>query len=279
MSWSTEVPVLLPGTAGTFDSTAVKDPSIVFAEGRWHLFYTARGNGKYSLGYVSGPRLETLQAEPRAQLSGLSAPLYAAPQVFFFRPRKEWFLIYQTSASNYQPMYSTTKTIANPNSWSAPRNLIKKVEGAKWIDFWVICDEKYAYLFYTRDHNKVMARQTPLASFPDGFGEAKTVFQGVHEAVHIYRERGRRRYAMLFEQREPDLSRRYSRAESGNLLGPWRLTDRTFARASHGELIRENSDERLQADLDHPRFLVQELPAGGNRLNYPELSWRLKLLQ
>jgi len=84
---------------------------------------------------------------------------------------------------------------------------------------------------------------------------------------------------MLFEQREPDLSRRYSRVESGNLLGPWRLTDRTFARASHGELIRESSDERLQADFDHPRFLVPELPAGGNLLDYPELRWRLKLIQ
>lgn len=279
MSWRSEVQVLLPGPAGAFDSTAVKDPSIVFAEGRWHLFYTARGNGKYSLGYVSGPRLETLQAEPRTQLSRLSAPVYAAPQVFFFRLRKEWFLIYQISASNYQPMYSTTKTIGDPSSWSAPRKLVTKVEGAKWIDFWVICDEKNAYLFYTRDHNEVIARQTPLASFPEGFGEAKTVFQGVHEAVHIYRERGQRTYVMLFEQREPDLSRRYSRAESGNLPGPWHLTDRTFARASHGELIREGSDERLQADFNHPRFLIQELPAGSNLLDYPELPWRLKLIQ
>jgi len=59
---------------------------------------------------------------------------------------------------------------------------------------------------------------------------------------------------MLFEEREPDLSRRYARAEAENLLDPWRLTESNFARASHGELIRERSDERLEADVNNPRF-------------------------
>jgi predicted GH43/DUF377 family glycosyl hydrolase len=48
--WSAGPVLFAPGERGTFDETAVKDPSIVYHEGRWHLFYTARGQGKYSLG-------------------------------------------------------------------------------------------------------------------------------------------------------------------------------------------------------------------------------------
>ncbi len=272
--------MLLPGTAGSFDATAVKDPSIVFAQGQWHLFYTARGNGKYSLGYVAAPRLETLQSQPRMQLSALSgnASTYAAPQVFFFRPQQRWFLIYQTSASNYQPMFSTTKTIGDPNSWSRPQELVRKQEPSKWIDFWVICDDQDAYLFFTRDHHEVVAMRTSLAAFPQGFHEPRLVFAGVHEAVHIYKETGKPKYTMLFEEREPDLTRRYGRAQADHLLGPWRLTQRTFAIASHGELLRTSSDERLEADLTHPRFLIQALPKGSNLKDYPELPWRLELI-
>ena len=273
--------MLSPGPAGSFDATAVKDPSIVFAEGQWHLFYTARGNGKYSLGYVAAPHLETLQSQPRVQLSALSAgtSTYAAPQVFFFRPQQRWFLIYQTSASNYQPMFVTTKTIGDPNSWSTPQELVQKPERAKWIDFWVICDDQNAYLFFTRDHREVMAMQTSLAAFPQGFGEPKPVFAGVHEAVHIYKENGKPKYSMLFEERKPDLTRRYGRAQADHLLGPWRLTERAFAKASHGELLRSSSDERLEADLTHPRFLIQALPEGSNLKDYTELPWRLNLIR
>jgi len=280
-SWQQESIVLLPGIAGSFDATAVKDPSIVFAEGRWHLFYTARGNGKYSLGYVAAPRLETLQSQPRMQLSALAGntSTYAAPQVFFFRPQKRWFLIYQTSASNYQPMFSTTKTIGDPNSWSTPQELVRKQERSKWIDFWIICDDQNAYLFFTRDHHEVVAMQTSLAAFPYGFSKPKPVFAGVHEAVHIYKENGKSKYSMLFEVREPDLTRRYGRAQADHLLGPWRLIEEAFARASHGELLRISSDERLEADLTNPRFLIQALPNGSNLRDYPELPWRLKLIQ
>jgi len=271
----------MPGAAGSFDATAVKNPSIIYAEGQWHLFYTARGNGRYSLGYAAAPALEGLAKAARTQLSALNAgsETFAAPQVFYFRPRREWFLIYQTAASNYQPVYATTKNIADPNSWSRPRDLVRKTDTAKWIDFWIICDDRNAYLFYTREHNEVVAMITTLAQFPNGFSEPKTVFQGVHEAVHIYREQGEERYAMLFERREEDLSRTYGLAESKALLGPWRVTDSNFARASHGELIRRSADERLIADLHHPRFLIQELIPESKNRNYPEQRWFLKLIE
>ena len=266
--------MLSPSVKGSFDATAVKDPSIVYAEGNWRLFYTARGNGKYSLGYVAAPTLEGLATAPRIQLPG-----HAAPQVFFFRPKKEWFLISQTAAANYQPVYSTTKSIGDAATWSAPQELVHKQERAKWIDFWVICDERNAYLFFTRDHEEVVALQTTLAAFPEGWGPPVTVFHGVHEAVHVYRESGRKKYGMIFELREPDLSRRYALAEAEQLLGPWHVVDPLFAHASHGELLRTSSNELLEADFRHPKFLIQALLPGADLQNYPELPWRLELLR
>jgi predicted GH43/DUF377 family glycosyl hydrolase len=40
--WQIGDPILSPGLKDSFDEVAVKDPSIVFFEGMWHLFYTAR---------------------------------------------------------------------------------------------------------------------------------------------------------------------------------------------------------------------------------------------
>ena len=57
-AWRPEGPLLVPGPSVAFDHTAVKDPSLVFFEGRWHLFYTARGNNEYTTGYVSAEKLE-----------------------------------------------------------------------------------------------------------------------------------------------------------------------------------------------------------------------------
>jgi predicted GH43/DUF377 family glycosyl hydrolase len=49
-AWKPELSILDPGSTGSFDETAVKDPSIVFAGGKWYVFYTARGHHEYSPG-------------------------------------------------------------------------------------------------------------------------------------------------------------------------------------------------------------------------------------
>jgi predicted GH43/DUF377 family glycosyl hydrolase len=121
--WKPELSVLAPGAAGSFDETAVKDPSVVFARGKWHLFYTARGRHEYSVGYVAASRLEDLQKASRYQVVAAYA---AAPQVFFYREQQLWYLLYQTATSNYQPVCSTTKNISDPHSWSAPKPLVVK---------------------------------------------------------------------------------------------------------------------------------------------------------
>lgn len=275
--WKPEMSILTPGAVGSFDETAVKDPSIVFASGKWHVFYTARGHHQYSLGYVTASRLEDLQKASRFQL----VPAYAAaPQVFFYREQQLWYLVYQTASSNYQPVYSTTTTIDEPRSWSPPKQLVVKPPGEKWIDFWIIFDKQQAVLFYTRNHQDVVAMTTSRRAFPSGFHKPVVVYTGVHEAVHVYRDRDRKDYILLFERRKiEDGSRSYGLARSETLLGPWSTVRGWTVDASHGELLRASNDEELEADLEHARFLIQQSPHTENGRDYAELPWSLVLMK
>ena len=200
----------------------------------------------------------------------------AAPQVFFYQPQRLWYLIFQTTASQYQPVYATTKTIDDPRSWSAPKPLLVKTEKGKWIDFWIICDDTQAVLFYTRDQQDVVAMTTSLSDFPKGFAHPATVYQGVHEAVHVYRDR--QGFALLFELRAENGSRKYGLAQAPNLLGPWTTVRDWTVAASHGELLRSGIDQHLQADLQHPQFLIQKLTSDGQGKDYAEWRWHLVLI-
>jgi hypothetical protein len=300
VGWQAGPPILLPGAVGTFDQTAVKDPSVVFYDGKWHLFYTARGASQYTTGYVAAARLEDLQRAPRHQLQqlrGKTDGYGCAPQVFYLQPQKTWYLIFQTRDANYQPVYSTTATIEEPGSWTSPVPLVAKNDETKWIDFWVICDEQTAYLFFTRGHHDVYAATTPLDRFPTGWDSPRRVFGPVHEAVHVYRVLGRPEYHMLYETRLPgsDTLRRFGLATAPELLGPWtKLTDE-FAtggqlvypdgiepwteEVSHGELIRAGCDQRLEYDPAGAAFLIQGLRVDEHQGPYPDLPWRLGLIR
>jgi endo-1,4-beta-xylanase len=283
-AWRFVQPVLDPGKPGTFDETAVKDPSILRYAGRWHLFYTARGMNRYSLGYVAAKDLHELNRAPRHRIG---PPDYAAaPQVFFFRPQKRWYLIYQTMASNYQPVFSTTTDLGQPGSWSAPQPLTSKLERDKWIDFWIICDDQLAWLFFTRNQTDVYAMTTSTAQFPSGFANPRKVFSGVHEAVHVYRTHSG--YAMLFETSDAGGWRRFGLAKARDLGGQWRLEAPEYAAQirgqwsrdiSHGELLRSGYDERMEADVERARFLIQGMPEPLHRGDYPSLPWRLGLIR
>ncbi len=297
-AWLAGRPLFNPGPKGAFDAVAVKDPSIVRFGDQWHLFYTARGEDGYSLGYAAAPALEELDASPRhclVQLGGDRDAYAAAPQVFYFVPDKHWHLVYQTRDSNYQPVYSRTADINDPASWSAPASLVNKDDKAKWIDFWVICDDESAWLFYTRDHEAVWAMECPLARFPRGFASPRRVFAPVHEAVHVYRNTADGRYHMLYETRLRGDIRRFGLATAETLGGPWqdatpgyvtgamlqfppdvpRWTDEV----SHGEMLRTGHDQRLEYDADESRFLIQGMREEAHTGEYSQLTWRLGIIE
>jgi len=42
--------ILTAGEKGSFDDVAVKDPTIVYYQGKWHLFYTVSGKKASGIG-------------------------------------------------------------------------------------------------------------------------------------------------------------------------------------------------------------------------------------
>ena len=121
-AWTVGDPVLTPGPEGSFDEVAVKDPSIVFHDGAWHLFYTARSEKEYTTAYVSAAELSGLHKAPRHELPMIRGKTRygCAPQVFFFEPQNKWYLIYQSRDAGYQPMFSTTTDIPTGSLPTAP---------------------------------------------------------------------------------------------------------------------------------------------------------------
>lgn len=296
-TWTVSAPILQPGPTGTFDEVAVKDPSVVFAEGQWHLFYTARSKQEYTIGYAAAKTLEGLAAaerHPLKQIRGGGSVYAAAPQVFFFAPQELWYMIFQSRDTNYQPMFSTTTTIGLPESWSIPEPLVKKNESAKWIDFWVLCDEERAYLYYTRNHRDVYSMDTAIADFPEGFGTPRNVFSTVHEAVHVYKVKDKEEYHMICEYQEKDM-RHFGLAVAPHPAGPWTMANEEYAtgqqlrfsestpcwtvEVSHGEALRSGCDQRLEYDAEHTQLLIQGLPEGKHKGPYEMLPWSLGVIE
>lgn len=299
--WHAEPPCFRPGPEGAFDEVAVKDPTIVFDQERWHLFYTARNKTGYTLGYACAASVEEFNAEPRHNLdiASRTTGYAAAPQVFYFEPQNLWYLIYQVhnlpgEKGRYTPMYVTTHTLADPDSWSVPQILVQKFEPDKWIDFWVICDESMAYLFYTRNHEAMVYMTTPLERFPHGFSNPVIVENvEVHEAVCVYKIRGVDRYAMLVETNENE-RRAFRLSTATSLAGPWSVTQPFAAGAmlrfpdgatawttmvSHGELLRSGTNQRLEIEsLEHTEILIQGT-TGYRPEAYQDIEWRLGIIR
>ena len=274
----------------------MKDPSIVFFGGKWHLFYTARSKTDYTTGYITASTLTGLQCAQRHELPMIRgrSRYGCAPQVFHFEPQNRWYLIFQNRDANYQPAYSTTTTISQPASWSQPLPLIRKDAREKWIDFWIICDDTKAYLFYTQAHRQVMVRFTNLEAFPRGWGASKMVFAGIHEAVHIYKVKGTSEYHMIYELNTQGV-RSFGLARAEHPTGPWaKITDDYATGAllsltgkagpwtemvSHGEAIRIGYNQRMEYDPDDCRWLIQGLRKEGADVPYISLPWKLGIMK
>lgn len=212
--WIVDKPLLEAGPAGTFDEIAVKDPSIVHDGKRYHLFYTSKSsyetrdslghlskNGS-GLGYLTAPTLEQMKDAVRYDLGRIIGAVIVAPQVFYFEPQQCWYMIAQTTVEgkpDLMPVYLTNPRIEDVYGWSGPHLLqTGKSHNGFWIDFWVICDNEKAHLFYTDHEGSLFRFESPLEEFPDGFRKQKqeTVLTArgetdlgrwrLHEASHIY---------------------------------------------------------------------------------------------
>lgn len=301
--WTGGAPLVQPAQRPEDPCYSVKDPSTVHFEGRWHLFCTIRSQKRtHQIEYLSFDDWTNASTASRHILT-LTNGYFCAPQVLYFTPHRKWYLIYQISDSNrrmLQPAFSTTANVADPGSWTPPVWLFTEhPENVKaWIDFWVICDERKAHLFFTSDNGLMWRAETPLEKFPHGWSKPVVVLRGdIFEASHTYRLKRLDRFLTVIEAQAG--SRRYYKAYLADRLdGEWKplaaSREEPFASLinvrdtaehwadsiSHGELIRLGYDERMEVDPAHLRFLFQGVTDSAmSGKKYGEIPWRLGLLE
>jgi hypothetical protein len=304
-AWTTGGPLIGPARRESDPCHAIKDPTVVFHEGKWHVFCTIRSKVRtHQIEYLSFADWKGADRADRHTLDTINDVSYCAPQVFYFTPHKKWYLIFQGGNPDkgiaHGPMFSTSETIADPQSWSPMQPMFRakpKSVDKMWLDFWVICDAEKAYLFFTSCDGRFWRSETPRAEFPLGWNDPQVILKGdIFEASNTYKLKGTEKYLTLIECQ--DHPRRYFKAFLADRLdGEWKplaaSKEQPFAgkanvtetaghwtdSISHGELLRVGTDERLEVDPAHLRLLFQgvtEEEMKGRK--YGDIPWRLGLL-
>ncbi len=302
--WEYTAPLLAPGKRDTDVSFSLKDPTVVCQDGRWHVFMTVKLPGRTATEYASFDRWEDADKAPRTLLRVSDSKYYCAPQVFYFTPHKKWYLVYQVGVPDAKKMwvaYSTTTNIAAPMSWTQAQPILDggtsdpRQEGG--LDYWIVCDGQRAYLFFTSLNGKLWRMWTKLEDFPRGFAHCEIALQAaIFEASHTYKLKGTGQYLTIVEEN----GRRYYKAYLGDRLdGPWTpladTAEKPFAgwtnirpasgvepwtdNVSHGELIRDGTDQTMTVDPCALRFVFQGvLDKEKAGKGYGQFPWRIGIL-
>ena len=124
---------------------AVKDPSIVHHEGRWHLFCSLRkklgGQGRICIGYLSFTEWKEAPAA-RWHLLKLTDDYHGAPQIFYFpcarrRPPIETTMSYKVSPSSTISACRASFGKTTPREFPIFRTLVSMV-----IESFLFCNNK-----------------------------------------------------------------------------------------------------------------------------------------
>jgi len=307
--WTSPGPLITAKQDATHPIVSVKDPSVVFVDGQWHVFATTADTaGSWSIVYLTFTDWAQADAAPLYYLDNTPPGLggyHAAPQVFYFAPQSKWYLVFQSG----QPQYSTNDDITKPEAWSRPVDFFPGGEppgvtankgNGFWLDFFVICDDANCHLFFSDDDGELFRSQTKIGDFPNGFGDAVVAIQGVKETVFeggmTYHLKGKDAYLTLVEAFGPSGNRFYRSFVSPTLDGVWTplaadwtnpfasKMNVTFSGGawtgdiSHGELIRDGHDQRLEIDPNNLQFLYQGADPTTTSLDYSQIPWKLSLL-
>jgi len=286
---------------------SIKDPSVVKEDGKYYVYATtADTNGGWSLTSFGG-FTDWSQAgqAPQTHLSttAVGGGYRAAPQVFYFEPKNQWYLLYQTGL----PSFSTLTHPSQPQSASAPKNFmtnhgIADANSSYILDYWVICDDVNCYLFFNNDKQEFYRAQTTVANFPNGFGNVQMFMKGssqsLFEATNVYKVGDSGQYMLIIEGIGTN-GVRYFRSWTSNKLNAnfneWTpLADtqsNPFAGSanvtfpggtwtndiSHGEMVRVDSNQTMEIDPCSMQYLYQgRNPNIGGE--YSQLPYRLGLL-
>jgi len=303
LHWKSTGPLILPAVRADDPCDAIKDPTIVRHDGRWHVFATIRSQKRtHQIEYLNFADWSEANAAERHILPTLSG-YFCAPQVFWFTPMKTWMLVYQIQdpgdSKVLLPVVSTSSRLDDPKSWSSPVLMFdrKPDHVSSWIDFWVICDADRAHLFFTSNDGRMWRCDTAINEFPRGWNEPKVVLKGdIFEASHTYKLKDRNEYLTVIEAVGERGRRYYKSYVADHLAGEWRPAAATrenpFASdkniggdsgwttsISHGELLRTGVDEHLEVDPAHLQFLYQGVSdADREKRPYGKILWKLGLL-
>jgi hypothetical protein len=302
--WEYSRPLISPENRKDNPSHAQKDPSVVFHDGKWHVFMTVKLPERSAIEYCSFADWNQANEAERTILAVSDSDYYCAPQVFYFVPHRQWYLVYQVGIPGQDKMwvaYSTTSTIERPDSWTTARPILdggandpREVGG---LDYWIICDDKRAYLFYTSLDGRMWRLWTRLEDFPKGFDHCEVALTGqIFEASHTYRLKGLKKYLTVIEQ---DGRRYYKAFIADRLDGTWApiadSPENPFAswknirpaegvepwtdNVSHGELIRDGIDQTLTVDPNNLKFIFQGmLDQQKSGKSYGQFEWRIGML-
>ncbi|MDX3245870.1 non-reducing end alpha-L-arabinofuranosidase family hydrolase [Streptomyces sp. ME18-1-4] len=304
-SWSSSGALIAPKPDSTHNIAGIKDPTVVYYNGKYHVFASTASAAGYNLVYLSFSDWSQAGSATHHYLdrTAVGAGYRAAPQVFYNTQQRLWYLVYQTGNASY----STNPDINNPNGWSAPRNFYasmpdiirQNIGNGYWVDMWVICDSANCYLFSSDDNGHLYRSQTTVGQFPNGFTNtviaARDSKYNLFEASNVYKVQGTNQYLLIVEAIGSD-GRRYFRSwTSGSLAGSWTplaaSENNPFARAnkvsfpsgawtrdiSHGEMIRAGYDQTLTIPNCRLQYLYQGLNPNASG-DYNSLPWRLGLL-
>lgn len=289
-TWYVDARCFFKGAAGDFDETSVKDPSIVYYDNQYYLYYTGvTKKGEWKIGFATAPTIEELSSAKHTYCESISEGYFCAPQVFYYEPQKLWYMIYNDGT--YGAAYATTTDIADPTSWKGPQSL--GLAAPTGYDFWVICDDKAAYLFYTENgtSKKILRRTTSLESFPTGWGDPTTVAYDSFEGVCVYHSQADGMYYMLPEDYYDN--RYYELWSASSLDGLWKQISEKWAsqrnikfnedhwtdNVSHGDILRTSVNQKQEIeDINKVDFLIQGV-VNGDYEDYAHIPWELGIIR
>lgn len=301
--WSSSDVLIAPKSDGR-NIAGIKDPSIVYYNGKYHVFASTAQESGYNLVYLSFTDFDEANSATFYYLdqTPIGTGYRAAPQVFYFESQSLWYLIFQ----NGNAAYSTNSDITNPAGWSAPKNfftgtpsiITQNIGSGYWVDMWVICDSSNCYLFSSDDNGHLYRSQTSLSNFPNGMGSTVIALSdsknALFEASNVYSV-GNGEYLLIVEAIGSDGKRYFRSWTSTSISGSWTGLANTesnpFARSnnvvfsgtpwtqsiSHGEMVRTEVNQTMTISPCKLRYLYQGVSPSATG-DYNSLPWRLGLL-
>ena len=290
-SWNVDERVIFHNQCSPYDYYAAKDPTIVYYNGKYLVYYTgANKSGGWQMCFTSASTISGLKTASRTYMSKIGESYFCAPELFYYEPQKLWYLVYQDGT--YGAAYATTTTPDDPNSWSGPKSF--GISGNMGWDYYVICDDQYAYMYNTPSDGsgKLYMRKTTLANFPNkGWSTPTVACSNVFEGAAVYKSLADGQYYMIIEAMID--GRSYELFTSSSAGGPWTLVNNKWAtrsnltkynadkwttNVSHGEFIRAGYNQKLEIkDINKVDFLIQ----GTTNMNaeYQQIVWDLGLIR